>query len=52
MKKLKFEVDVNEANTLLAGLGKLPAEVSMMLILKLQQQAAAQQQKGKANGAA
>ena len=39
---LKFELTQNEANIVLAGLGKLPAEASMQVILKLQQQAAPQ----------
>lgn len=38
----KFELDQNEANLVIGALGKLPAETSMGLILKLQQQAAPQ----------
>jgi len=32
---LKFEFDINEVNAILAGLGKLPAEISYELIGKI-----------------
>lgn len=42
MKKFKFEFTEQEVNLVLAGLGKLPAEVSLKLILEIQKLGAAQ----------
>jgi hypothetical protein len=39
---LQFELTERDANIILNALGKLPAETSMGVILKLQQQAAPQ----------
>lgn len=39
---LKFELTAAEANVVLAGLGKIPAEASMAIIIKMQQQASGQ----------
>ena len=39
---LKLEVTVAEANTIVAGLGEIPAKFSMPLIQKIQQQAGPQ----------
>lgn len=43
-KTVTLEVTVDEANVILAGLGELPAKVTIGLITKLQQQAAGQLQ--------
>jgi hypothetical protein len=40
MKEYEFKVTEQEANLILAGLGKLPFEISVALIQKLQAQAA------------
>ena len=40
--ELNFNVTLEEANIIMAGLGELPAKVSAALITKLQQQAAPQ----------
>ena len=40
--ELNFNVTLEEANVIMAGLGELPAKVSAALITKLQQQAAPQ----------
>lgn len=42
MKKFKFEFTEQEVNLVLAGLGKLPAEASLKLILEVQKLATAQ----------
>jgi len=39
---VSFQVTLNEANMLLAGLGELPAKVSMGLIEKIRTQAVSQ----------
>tara|TARA_B100000902_G_scaffold383053_1_gene421416 strand:+ start:307 stop:465 length:159 start_codon:yes stop_codon:yes gene_type:complete len=41
---LKFYLTVDEANVILAGLGELPAKLSMGLISKIKSQAEKQQQ--------
>ena len=41
---MKFELEVEEVNIILQGLGELPAKLSMNLIQSVQQQAAAQMQ--------
>ena len=41
---MKFELEVEEVNVLLQGLGELPAKHSMGLNQKIQQQAAPQMQ--------
>lgn len=41
-KQLTFTVSMEDANTIVAALGELPAKVSMALIQKLQVQAAPQ----------
>jgi len=38
-KTIKLELSIEETNLILAGLGKLPAEASMGLILEIQKQA-------------
>ena len=43
-KTVTLEVTLNEANVILAGLGELPAKVTIGLINKLQNQAASQLQ--------
>ena len=43
-KNLKFQLTLEEVNTILQGLGELPAKLSMNLIQKLQEQAAPQMQ--------
>lgn len=43
-KIVTLEVTLNEANVILAGLGELPAKVTIGLINKLQSQAASQLQ--------
>lgn len=40
--ELNFNVTLDEANVIMAGLGELPAKMSATLITKLQQQAAPQ----------
>ena len=40
--ELTFNVTLDEANIILAGLGELPTKVSAGLVTKLQQQAAPQ----------
>ncbi len=42
MKKFTFEFTEQEVNLVLAGLGKLPAEASLKLILEVQKLALAQ----------
>lgn len=46
---IKFELTVDEVNLVFAGLGELPAKVSMNLIAKLQQQAQTQVQQPPVN---
>tara|TARA_B100000927_G_C16372857_1_gene432236 strand:+ start:92 stop:250 length:159 start_codon:yes stop_codon:yes gene_type:complete len=41
---LKFYLTVDEANVILAGLGELPAKLSIELISKIKSQAEKQQQ--------
>ena len=41
---MKFELEIEEVNVILQGLGELPAKHSMGLIQKIQQQAAPQMQ--------
>jgi len=48
-KELNFTLDVNEVNVILAGLGELPAKVSINLIDKIRMQATAQLQKNELN---
>ena len=43
---LKFYLTVEEANVILAGLGELPAKLSMGLISKIKAQAEKQQEEG------
>tara|TARA_B100000131_G_scaffold10143_1_gene10694 strand:- start:1032 stop:1187 length:156 start_codon:yes stop_codon:yes gene_type:complete len=43
---MNFELDLTEVNIILQGLGELPAKLSMNLIQKIQEQAAAQMQPG------
>ena len=43
---MNFELDLTEVNIILQGLGELPAKLSMNLIQKVQEQAAAQMQPG------
>jgi hypothetical protein len=45
---LNFEVTLEEANVILAGLGELPSKMSHALINKLQTQAAPQIEKQRA----
>ena len=42
--KLEFTLNTEEVNTILHGLGELPARLSMSLITSIQTQAAAQMQ--------
>ena len=51
MKKLTFEVSVEEANLILEGLGNLPFSRVFALVNKLQQQAGSQLNEGEPNGA-
>ena len=48
-KELNLTLDVNEVNVILAGLGELPAKVSINLIDKIRMQATAQLQKNELN---
>ena len=48
-KELNLTLDVNEINVILAGLGELPAKVSINLIDKIRMQATAQLQKNELN---
>ena len=43
---MNFDLEVGEENIVLQGLGELPAKLSMNLIQKVQEQAAAQMQPG------
>ena len=48
-KKLTLELTVNDINIIMAGLGKLPLEVSVDLWAKIKSQAEAQFQAEQAN---
>ena len=45
MENLKFEFTVDETNMILAGLGELPAKMSIELILRIKQEAESALQK-------